>query len=1117
MLSFPPYSIQLISASYLDTPRIYFFGNFRADISTVNNVNCNFDLDLNYLNDTNEDFNAVGTGEFSFLNAEVYGAVGKDGTFTENDPVIGAKVFDNGKRPFAKLVDLDVDVQSTFSTVFGMKFGIGWDQIEEGKENLAFKGYWTRNIISPNNWFRVKCYDELFMTQHTTPRGVTATTTIVDISWDADNDRNSTVLKNLREASMENGNTLQVSTTFYFYTRHYDPYVPSNFSLGYVVGVIGIYKKGEPLNYGGERLLGPNDISRVNNSVCGNENLYGFENSPWWMFKSNFKVSDSRTLTVDLSNSLPLTMNSTMYDIGPLFLAIQQGDCVELISSESIPYLSDNWMRNTAGIVDYELTLKQFENLSSTTSLVVVRQQSNRESGTYPECDTDDDKLYNVFLNEAMYYIRPEGFYRAQLEFGETAEIPFYVTHLGKPADNVAVNVFLIDNGYGTVLPVNGVTVDDTDNVTKSTNSSGIVSFTYRVAKEMSTERNYTISPCYGNQPNVTTIPIDGQVYQFSYSVCITETNCILQDEMIAIKGLSSSTGSEPYTWERDIYPIFRQFYHLYPVMSGILNLSDYNSVTQYNNLNLLLYAMSLDFTDANYMPVTRDISPSKQNMIINWITENLNEMNYDGANIFISSFDSVGLDNVYDHTPELVPYPNCSADNTLIERNYPSCGNVFRYGMYENFNLVLDSMNNVQNCTRPLFGYRINSQFSQNACNIANLQLQLQDAIEIEFATIPLYLTTLYSIADGCNVEIYNLLRSVVIQEMLHLVQAANILIATGGRPIVDNPNVVPNYPRLGLPGCVHPGLYIYLDKLNISYIHDVFTVIEAPNITVVGTTQPQLSNHTIGQFYSEISDCITFLGDSIFIPENEDLQVSWPWPLMENSTVGQVYIVTNTSTAKDGINEIIEQGEGADLVDPDDAETGQLAHYYRFQEIVCGKELVNLGDGQYSYSGDDVSFDPNGVWPMRPNISSAGIFPETNCYTEAMAFHKVYRALLRDLQITFDGEPKNIFKVVELMESLLVHAKRVMRVKYDQDYTCGPVWDYEFAEVVEVEEEFEREDSSSATVWYYYVAGAVFIALVIGVLVFIAIFCGCYFLKKKAKPSGHNTIPLETLQKPT
>ena len=63
------------------------------------------------------------------------------------------------------------------------------------------------------------------------------------------------------------------------------------------------------------------------------------------------------------------------------------------------------------------------------------------------------------------------------------------------------------------------------------------------------------------------------------------------------------------------------------------------------------------------------------------------------------------------------------------------------------------------------------------------------------------------------------------------------------------------------------------------------------------------------------------------------------WPWPLQDNSRVGQLHRVRNVSTAIDGINEIIEQGEGTDPLNPDDFVAGQLAHYYRFQEIVCGK----------------------------------------------------------------------------------------------------------------------------------------------------------------------------------
>jgi len=80
-------------------------------------------------------------------------------------------------------------------------------------------------------------------------------------------------------------------------------------------------------------------------------------------------------------------------------------------------------------------------------------------------------------------------------------------------------------------------------------------------------------------------------------------------------------------------------------------------------------------------------------------------------------------------------------------------------------------------------------------------LREYLQNALEIEFATIPLYLTALYSIRDGCNTWASRLIRGVVMQEMLHLTQSANLLISVGGRPIIiiDSPNAAPRYsPKL-------------------------------------------------------------------------------------------------------------------------------------------------------------------------------------------------------------------------------------------------------------------------------------------------------------------------------
>ena len=1007
----------------------------------MNNYDCNFDSYVEYVPGDGGNWNSIGTGEFSFFDTMVYGAVGKDGKFTESDPVIGAKVLDNGKSPYAKLVDLDVDAQA-HSTIYGMRFGIGWEQIKEGKQNLAFKGEWLPNIIAQNIWLKVKNPNNILKKQGSTQFGASSTTTITDIVWNPENDYNSTILKDLREASVENGNTLQVSVSLYFYTRNYSLSVPHNFSMGYVVGTIGIYKEGEPLNYGGERVLIPKDPS------------LGIQ-AP--MYKAAFKVyENSRVLTVDLSNALPINTYSDMLNIGPLFFAIlhKERQCVELISSNSIPYLSKNWIKKTAGVVDYRLSLEQLNKLTSSATLVVVQQNNTSKLDYYSECGQDEDNKFILLLNEAPYYVRPTGLYRAQLEYNETVEIPIYVTHLGKPAENISIGVALTTNRYGQggkgfPIPENGLTVEDSNKTMKTTNSSGLVTFTYRVAIEMSTERYYHPSPCEGK----TKLPVDGQVYHFKYGVCKTDTCtnesgnfelpvdvqvydsnyrvcipeiCTYESENIAIKGLSSNNAPEPYTWKRDIYPIFRQYYHLYPVMRNIVNLSDYDSVTMYQNLNLLSYAMNLSVTNPNYMPVTRDISPSNQQMILKWLDnpiKNVTKMSFTNPDFGVDIYDS----------PEVVPFPNCSTASGEHDFSVPNyCdGNSIRFNSCDHFDFIKDSLDNsVTNCTRPLFGYTKGSQNPniQALCTIENLQEQLQEAVELEFATIPLYMTSLYSIVDGCNSEIYDLIRSVLIQEMLHMVQAANILIATGGTPIVDNASFVPTYPTKGLPGCVHPNLMVYLDKLNMSQIQNVFTVIEAPNITCVGHKGAELSNHTIAQFYYEIRDCIETLGDSKFKPEKKELQVHWPWPLQNNSRVGQLHIVTNVSTAIDGINEIIEQGEGTDPLDPHDLVAGQLAHYYRFQEIVCGKKLVNISKDIYAYSGDNITYDPTGVWPMRQNPGKEGIMLGTNCYTEATAFHGVFRALLRELQTTFGGYPSNINKTVELMEALKVHAKRVM-----------------------------------------------------------------------------------------
>lgn len=76
------------------------------------------------------------------------------------------------------------------------------------------------------------------------------------------------------------------------------------------------------------------------------------------------------------------------------------------------------------------------------------------------------------------------------------------------------------------------------------------------------------------------------------------------------------------------------------------------------------------------------------------------------------------------------------------------------------------------------------------------DLYHHLQQAIDLEFWTIPLYLTSLYSIKGLKNCDKKNyppaalLIESVVIQEMLHLEIVCNLCNALGYSPCFNPPH---------------------------------------------------------------------------------------------------------------------------------------------------------------------------------------------------------------------------------------------------------------------------------------------------------------------------------------
>jgi Ferritin-like len=311
---------------------------------------------------------------------------------------------------------------------------------------------------------------------------------------------------------------------------------------------------------------------------------------------------------------------------------------------------------------------------------------------------------------------------------------------------------------------------------------------------------------------------------------------------------------------------------------------------------------------------------------------------------------------------------------------------------------------------------------------SIDDMMTALQQAIELEHSTIPPYLCALYSLKTGANEHVARVIRSIVIQEMLHMALVSNLLISIGGAPRIGHPGFVPRYPG-PLPGGLRAGLTVRLRRCSIAQIRDVFLSIEEPEETIesvdneIDPSDPtQFHRYTIGWFYREIDRALADLNQKGQISFGHvDRQVSkWPMP-------GGLRVIASLDDACAAIREIKEQGEGASPLDPDDADR-ELSHYYKFAEIVAERRLV-VTPGGFAFNGDRIPFDPDGVWPMVDDPDMALLPPGSRAAILAGQFARTYKALLNGLHRTFNGEPDYLSQAVGLMYSLDLAARQLMQ----------------------------------------------------------------------------------------
>jgi hypothetical protein len=323
-----------------------------------------------------------------------------------------------------------------------------------------------------------------------------------------------------------------------------------------------------------------------------------------------------------------------------------------------------------------------------------------------------------------------------------------------------------------------------------------------------------------------------------------------------------------------------------------------------------------------------------------------------------------------------------------------------------------------------------------------ADLHEYLQGAIELEHATIPAYLQALYSIKHDKNTIIAGLLRSIVVEEMLHMAIAANVLNAIGGRPQINKPDFIPRYPG-PLPMNIDDGLQVGLAPLSKPLLQKVFMEIEKPEHPQPYPTRfaaaKAVGYATIGLFYAAIVEKLKELGDGIFTGKRERQVVGDDW-----FPAGELFAICDVASAERAIGIIVRQGEGTstDPLEPD----GQPAHYYRFAEIFHGRRLVpdpTIAE-KYSYSGAPIPFDETGIWNMVTDPKAESYAEGSTARAYAERFNRIYTNLLNGLHRTFDGEPTRLAQAIGGMYELRLAAEALIEIPAMGGQQAAPTFEY-------------------------------------------------------------------------
>ncbi len=557
--------------SYLDVPRLHFSGAFIAKPSTVNNTATNYDpatpsspggLVLAW--------NPNGNHDWQFLNCAVKSAVTADGTIWNSanaEPIIGAAVSSTDDPVTAKLVDLDTE-QQMVSQIWGLHIKVAISDTDYFVGNfrvISFNDIWARVPNGKQDWMFSAYYQSV----------------LDDVTWS--DQITSPFLKELQSASPN-----QLSIKFVV-DAYQDLYYQKKFNQGRIVGTIGPAAANEPPNFVLGRQLRPVGFN-PNNSFFGTPLYFGYARVDPSRGKVLVDLGNSVPTQADLSSGKPVqSPTGPPVDLGKLSVAIIPAAGNPTILGDYdyslAAYLS------TAGVQEYSVTPDQLAALANTPLGVIQTPVSGNPVTVLQESPT------GAYINATQPVFR--------MNPGETVTAELIALLFGEPAADQFIVLSYNNNGLQPATPPPNYAV-------------GVPTSALSFPQEVITGPDGRATfPLTASNPGNPRQVIDGQVYGIGYSWSQDNLRDFPTDPNTFLSVLVFDTYQQAPIWE-NIQPFMMQYATLYPFMDSIFMLSDPTVYQQ--NMAAFKTVLTYPVTDPRYMPVTRDMSRDKRELLLKWL-----------------------------------------------------------------------------------------------------------------------------------------------------------------------------------------------------------------------------------------------------------------------------------------------------------------------------------------------------------------------------------------------------------------------------------------------------------------------------------------------------------------